>query len=265
MKARETNPETYQAVKETLISFEDMMLRRVLKIKSTSCHLFQHDAKLEQHRSELQEIREVCAADFKNILDSLKELPTSKTMLEQKCSSDRQIQAEDNIQAVVSLMTSEIAARIKNLLAGMINECVEMQGPPPCKYALVGNRELGSKEVSPFQPVSVLLVIEKDSATAKLYFRNTIALLGMKVLNLGETTLSALNIRSLQWLSSDAKPPGFSLRGYIDDNEKKDFSTVPLDCVRTPKDLLQNAVGNKADVREAIVDLLHDITFIAGQ
>lgn len=240
-------------------------MRRILKLKSTQCYLFDHENKAFQHREELKEIRDICSADFKNINDNLREFPSSASMLKQRKLSSRQIQGEENIMATSALMFGEVTERIRALLAGMINECLELQGPPPCKFALIGNQQLGRKDLSPFEPVSVFLVIEKDTASTKAYFRSTIALLGMKILNLGETTIPALNIRSLHWLNENAKPSGFSLLGYIDDTEKKDFSTIPLDCLRTPKDLLQLAVTNKPEVRAGIVSLLQDITFITGK
>lgn len=186
-------------------------------------------------------------------------------MLKQRNLNSRQIQAEENIMATTSLMFGEVTERIRALVAGMVNECLELQGPPPCKFALIGNNKFGRKDLTPFEPISIFLVIEKDTASIKTYFRNTVALLGMKILNLGETTLPALNIRSLYWLNNTSTPPGFSLHRYIDDTEKKDFSTIPLDCMRTPKDLLQIAVSNKGNLRAGVTQLLQDVTFITGK
>lgn len=248
-----------------LINFEDMAMKRILKLKSTMYHLFDHDEKANQHREELKEIRDICAADLKVINDNLSEFPSASEMLKQKTASARQIQAEENIMATTALMFGEVAERTRTLLASLMAECIELQGPPPCAYALVGTEAFARKELTPFQPVSVFLIIEKDSAPNKNYFRNCLCLLGMKMLNLGETSLTSLNIRSLTWLTSKAEPSGFSLHRFIDDHEKSDFSTITLDCLRTPKDLLQLAVGTKAHIRAAILSIVRDMTFITGR
>ena len=239
-------------------------MRRVLKLQSKQCHLFAHDKKREQHLKELKEIRDICKADFKNITDSIKEFPSANTLLMQKAPSTRAITAEENLMATTSLMYGEVTERFRALLAGMIAECHEIQGPPPCNFAIVGNYRFGTRDLSPFDPITIFIVIEKEGAGIRNYFRNTLALLGMKIQNLGETSLPSLNIRSLQWFAAQAKPSGFSLANYIDDTEKKDFSTIPLDCLRTPKELLKLAVSEKQDIRLALTSMLHGATFITG-
>lgn len=239
-------------------------MRRLLKIRSASCHLFAHEKKRTSHLKELQEIRDICAADFKNIKDCLREFPSAQALLKQKSPSTRHITAEENLMATTSLMFGEVTERMRAFLAGLISECIEIQGPPPCNYAVVGNHKLGGKDLSPFDPLSVFVLIEKDSAGIKAYFRNTLALLGMKINNLGETSLVSLNIRSIAWFATRATPSGLSLANYIDDTEKKEFSTIPLDSIRTSKDLLKLAVGDKQAIRVAIINLLHHMTFIAG-
>ena len=50
-----------------------------------------------------------------------------------------------------------------------------------------GNHHFGSKDISSFDPISIFILLEKDSASIKTFFRNTLALLGLKMMNLGET------------------------------------------------------------------------------
>lgn len=240
-------------------------MRRVLKLKSTQCHLFAHEKKRAEHLQELKEIRDICAADFRSVNECLREFPSAQALLKQKSPSTRHIAAEENIMATTALMFGEVTERVRSLIAGIIAECLELQGPPPCKYSVMGNHKLGGKELSPFDPISLFLIIEKDSAGIKAYFRNTLALLGMKINNLGETSLPSFNIRSIAWFASQSMPSGFSLANYIDENEKKDFSTIPLECIRTPKDLLKLAVSDKQAVRLAVISLLHNVTFITGE
>lgn len=251
-------------IHENLIAFEDAAMRRVLKLQSKQCHLFAHDKKRNLHLKDLKEIRDICTADFKTIKDSLRELPSANTLLKQKAPSHRAIKAEENVMATTSLMFGEVTERVKALLAGMIAECHEIQGPPPCNFVIAGNYRFGTRDLSPFDPISVFIVIEKEGAGIRNYFRNTLALLGMKILNLGETSLPSLNIRSLTWFSSQVQPSGFSLVNYIDENEKKDFSTIPLDCLRTTKELLKLAVSDRQSTRLSLVSMLHGATFITG-
>jgi len=240
-------------------------MRRILKLKSTQCHLFAHEKKREQHLKELNEIRDISSADFKCIKDCFREFPSANTLLKQKAPSRRHIAAEENIMATTSLMFGEITERVKALIAGLVAECIELQGSPPCKFAVVGNHKLSSKDLSPFDPISVFVLIENDSAGVRAYFRNILTLLGMKILNLGETSLLSLNIRSIAWFANNAKPSGFSLANYIGDIEKKEFSIIPLECIRTPKDLLSLALGDKQSVRVAVLNLLSSMTFITGE
>lgn len=264
-KCANTRPDLYLEIKENLIQFEDSVMRRVLKLKSTHCHFFAHDKKRDQHIKELQEIRDICSADFKNVTEGLQEFPSAESMLRLKAPSKRHMAAEENIMATTSLMFGEVTERIRALVAGIVSECLEMQGSPPCGYAVVGNHRFGAKSSSPFDPISLFLIIENVTAGTKAFFRNTLALLGMKIINLGETSLFSLNIRSLAWFADHIEPSGFSLANYIDDNEKKEFSMVPLDCIRTPKELTKMGVSDKRDIRLSIISLLQNMTFITGE
>ncbi|XP_067939671.1 uncharacterized protein [Watersipora subatra] len=257
-------PDLYARILDSLTKFEETAMRRILKLKSTNCHLFAHQKKTASHIKELQEIRDICSADFKNIKDSFREFPSAQTLLKQKSPSKRHIAAEENVMATTSLMFGEVTERMRGFLAGLINECFELQGPSPCNYVLVGHHKLAGKDLSPFEPISLFIIIEKETAGIKAYFRNTLALLAMKIINLGETSLLSLNIRSIAWFTIGATPSGLAMANFIDDTEKKEFSTIPLECLKTPKELLKLAVSDKHLIRQGIITLLHNMTFITG-
>ena len=258
-------PDMSAKIKKALIQCEETAMRRVLKLKTNQCPLFAHDKQREKHLKELEEIRDICAADFQTIRECFREFPSALTLLKQKSPSTRHIAAEDNIMASTSLMFAEVTERTRAFIAGIIGECLEIQGPPPCKYAFVGNYKLGGKDLSPFDPISVLLIVEKATAAVKAYFKNTLTLLGLKINNLGETSLLSLNIRSISWYTEKEMPSGLALANYIDDPEKKEFPTVPLESIRTAQDLRKLSVGDKAPIRQTIINLIHNMTFITGK
>jgi len=241
-------------------------MKRVLKLKMTQIHSFAHEKSRDDHMTDLVELRNICEGDFCHLIECITDLPSTSAILERQPMTNKQARIEDRIIASCSVLLTETSVRVTSLLYKIWEECIDITGPPPCRYTLVGNRKFGSKDIAGLEPVSIFLLLEKESAGLKSFFRNLLVLFGMKINNLGETALNSLGIRSLGWLWEDSlSSSAFSLANYYEDIEKKPgFSTVPIECLYTPNDLMRKADGIKASERRKVLELCGCNTYIAG-
>ncbi|KIC73194.1 hypothetical protein DB41_JN00020 [Neochlamydia sp. TUME1] len=109
----------------------------------------------------------------------------------------------------------DIAKGVKNFFSILVNQAIDALGAAPCEYAMIGFGSLAREEMTPYSDLEFGILIQEDTPVNRKYFRNLTSLLHLKVINLGETILPALNIPCLKAIHffDGMTPRGFAFDG----------------------------------------------------
>jgi tetratricopeptide (TPR) repeat protein len=137
-----------------------------------------------------------------------------------------------------------IADRMKSFFCSLVNQAIDMLGPAPCEYAMIGFGSLAREEMTPYSDLEFGILIKEDNDANKKYFRNLTNLLHLKVINLGETILPALNIPCLQTIDffDGITPRGFAFDGAGVEGKgcKTPFgNSKTFELIQTPEKMAQ--------------------------
>ncbi|CAH1263558.1 OGT [Branchiostoma lanceolatum] len=178
----------------------------------------------------------------------------------------------------------KIAAEIREMVKRMIKECMAVMGPPPCQHAIIGLGSLAREETTPYSDLEFAILVEEggDSEPNIDYFRLLTHYLHLKVVNLGETILPAVGIRSLNdfysgnaeddWFFDEITPQGFAFDGAMPWASKvptgrgKTKGKDALEFIRTPKNMAALQT-EETTLKEGyhVADVLSSVVLIDGQ
>ncbi|XP_006814842.1 uncharacterized protein LOC100373354 [Saccoglossus kowalevskii] len=176
----------------------------------------------------------------------------------------------------------DISYKIRNVIKALVEQCVSQLGVPPCTYAVIGLGPMARHEITPYSEIEFAILLEEgvDSEQIKKYFRNLTYLMHLKILELGETSLHNVAIKSMNDLLSpygdwyyDTTTP----RGIAFDSAMPWASRTPLgrekigkrravELIQTPESLAMLLTEASNDVEgNSLANSLSRVCFITGE
>jgi signal-transduction protein with cAMP-binding, CBS, and nucleotidyltransferase domain len=87
---------------------------------------------------------------------------------------------KDEIEEIKGL-SDTISVRMKQFLAGIINECLELLGTPPCDYDVIVLGSLARNEMTPYSDFEWAILTNSEEEKCKVFFRNLTNLVHLQV------------------------------------------------------------------------------------
>ncbi len=95
-------------------------------------------------------------------------------------------QSHQNAEPIHDIL-KKLSEGFKHVLSTLINEVLELLGPPPVKWACIGMGSMSRAEMCPYSDIEFAFLIKKETPKALEYFRTLSRILELKIINLGET------------------------------------------------------------------------------
>jgi tetratricopeptide (TPR) repeat protein len=169
--------------------------------------------KHEHYKQSLQKIRELRQAK----MSTLDDMPLFNPAV-------RDINVEKQRIEHTQQLYREISKSMKDLITCMVDDCMQIMSSPPCEFSILGLGSTAREEATPYSDLEFCILVETNTDTVQQYFTDFTNLLHLKVVELGETLLPSLGIRSLNnfysgsreddWFYDDG-PRGFSFDGVM--------------------------------------------------
>ncbi|KIC76902.1 hypothetical protein DB41_DW00140 [Neochlamydia sp. TUME1] len=213
---RLSSEDRQEIIKEKLFNVQHLLT------KLCEGKLLSHEVMKEQfedNRKTLKKLRE----EIEKKIQALPETPSSEKVRE---------------------LYAEIAQQIKIFFEFLARQGIETLGPAPCEYAMIGFGSLAREEMTPYSDLEFGILIQDDTSSNKKYFKHLTALLHLKIINLGETILPALNITCLKAIDffDGITPRGFAFDGAGVDGKgcKTPFGNgKTFELIQTPEKMAQ--------------------------
>nr|WP_166158012.1 tetratricopeptide repeat protein [Neochlamydia sp. AcF84]NGY95860.1 hypothetical protein [Neochlamydia sp. AcF84] len=144
----------------------------------------------------------------------------------------------------VKELYSNIAQNIKAFFSSLVNQAIDVLGPAPCEYAMIGFGSLAREEMTPYSDLEFGILMQTENPENRDYFKRLTTLIHLKVINLGETILPALNIPCLKAIDffDGTTPRGFAFDGAGVEGKgcKTPFgNSKTFELIQTPEKMAQ--------------------------
>ncbi|XP_035660853.1 uncharacterized protein LOC118405458 [Branchiostoma floridae] len=207
-------------VKALLQEIEILFVTDVTGVEISS-EAFQLD-NVEEHKKKLLQIRSECETKLNTIAKKSHNFASDQSDEERK-------QQELAQGTAVRDLYRKIAEDMKTYVRDLLKECVSVVGAPPgdVRYAVVGLGSLAREEMTPYSDLEFAILVQEGSNTddVRRYLTVLTRYLHLKVLNLGETILPAVGVKSLNdftspnplddWYHDSLTPRGFAFDGAM--------------------------------------------------
>ena len=165
-------------------------------------------AKANTVKNEIKKLRNIVDDFLKQIN---KQITSSNIKTEDLI--DLQVRRAESIKRI----NKTIANKYKNIMADISKFCLDIMGTPPCEYSIVGMGSLAREEITPYSDFEhIILLCDDENYEQHLeYFRWYSVIFHVIVLNLQESIIPSLNIKSLSWCFDVHTPRGVSFDGMM--------------------------------------------------
>ena len=200
------------------------ILRKPLNVSGVQSDLFELCRYILQQAEAKNQDADL-VKEAKVIKDSIKEMrnEVKNTLNSSICKIPEDIPNKElkelklNKVSNIQKLNKEIANQYKNIMKKLSQRCQDIMGEPPCDYAIAGMGSLAREEITPYSDFEHIILLEDVTITEKHlnYFRWFTVIFHVIILNVQETIIASLNIKSLEWFYDGTTPRGISLDGMM--------------------------------------------------
>ncbi|BBI17272.1 tetratricopeptide repeat protein [Neochlamydia sp. S13] len=163
-------------------------------------------------------LSKACKGENVNVPKTKKQFENNRERLKKfRKEIEEKIQAlgSDPSSEEVRELYGEIAQQIKFFFRRLAIQVFDILGPQPCEYAMIGFGSLAREEMTPYSDLEFGILMQEDTGKNREYFKYFTTLLHLKVINLGETILPALDIPCIRKANffDSVTPRGFAFDG----------------------------------------------------